>query len=252
MIPIQRKPLKASTQKVLSKRHTSVTKLASGSPRIQERWEYFLRPGANRAAYDDVRKTLGAMFHDKCCYCEKVIAKDIEHFYPKTFYPQRMFVWDNMLRACKDCNFEKHNADPEDPLDAQGQRSLLDPTIDRPEEYISWDLATGLPIYVNHGSGIHRGKRTVEVCDLDNQKFNDMRRERAKFFLHLIKQALKETPVEPDTRELLDEFLDAGKPWLGVIRQIVRDPAQSARLKAVVRKLPHLESRLTALRWTHP
>lgn len=252
MIPIQRKPIQDSTQNVLRKRHTSVIRLARGSPRIQERWEYFLRPGANRVAYDDVRDTLDAMFRGKCCYCEKIITKDIEHFYPKTLYPQRMFAWDNMLRACKDCNFEKHNADPDDPPDGLGQRSLLDPTTDRPEDYIQWDLATGQPVYLHCGAGTHRGKRTVEICDLDNQKFNDMRRERAKCFLLLVRQAIKETPVEPDTRELLDELLDADKPWLGVIRQIVRDPAQSARLDAVLHKLPHLAPRLAELRWTHP
>lgn len=256
MIPIQRRSLKVSTQKTLNKRHTSASKLTRSNPRIQQRWEYFLRAGANRAAYDDVRTTLDVMFRGKCCYCEKVISKDIEHFYPKTIYPQRMFSWENMLRACKDCNFEKHNADPDLPPDDRGQRSLLDPTIDRPEDYIHWDLATGLPTYPGAGPGagprIHRGKRTVEVCKLDNQKFNDMRRERAKFFLYIVNQAIDEAPVRPDTRELLDELLDANKPWLGVIRQIVRDPAQSARLDLVLLKLPHLAPRVAELRWTHP
>ena len=79
-----------------------------------------------------------------------------------------------------------------------------------------------------------------------------MRRERAEFFLYLIKQAVRETPVESDTRQLLDELLDMGKPWLGVIRQIIRDPAQSAQLEAVLHKLPHLAPRLAELRWTHP
>lgn len=49
-----------------------------------------------------------------------------------------------------------------------------------------------------------------------------------------------------------DNLLEAGEPWLGVIRQIVRDPAHSSLIRAVEAKLPHLAARFTALRWTHP
>lgn len=254
MIPIRRIPLAPATRQVLAGRQRSANKLKPGAREIQHRWNYFLRQDAaiasrNRAALADVRRQLDAMFHGKCCYCEKIIAKDIEHFYPKTLYPARMFAWDNLLRACKDCNFEKHQHDP---LDAHGRRTLLDPTVDRPEDYFDWDLLTGAPVYRDRGPGTHPGRRTVAVCGLDNQKFNDQRRKRGRQFLYLVQQVLTETPVRRDTRDLLDDLLEAGEPWLGVIRQIVRDPAQSAALRDVEAKLPHLADRFTALRWTHP
>lgn len=252
MIPIRRLALAGASLRVLGRRQTAAARLAPGAPQIQQRWNYFLRPGATTAALADVRARLDAMFRGKCCYCEKIIAKDIEHFYPKTLHPGRMFKWDNMLRACKDCNFEKHAADPDDPCDAAGRRTLLDPTRDNPEDYLEWDFLTGLPIYRNVGAGVHRGKRTVETCGLDNQKFNDQRRKRAAQFLYLLERARRETPVEPDTAKLLDDILEPGEPWLGVIRQIVRDPARHASLDAVEQKLPHLAARFTALRWAHP
>lgn len=252
MIPIRRLPIAPATRRVLAKRQASAARLAAGTRQIQQRWGYFLRPGANATALADIRARLDEMFHGKCCYCEKIIAKDIEHFYPKTHHPGRMFAWDNMLRACKDCNFEKHDADPDVPLDATGQRSLLDPTRDRPEDYFEWDLLTGLPVYRDADGGVHRGRRTIAVCDLDNQKFNDQRRKRAGQFLYLVARARRETPVEPSTARLLEDMLEPGEPWLGVIRQIVRDPRQRAALDEVEGKLPQIGPRFAALRWTHP
>ncbi len=257
MIPIRRLPLDPRTLRVLKKRQLSADALTRGHKKIQHRWNYFLRqdpviPPENIAALKDVRGQLDTMFQGKCCYCEKIIAKDIEHFYPKTLYPGRMFDWDNMLRACKDCNFEKHDSDPEDPCDAAGQRTLLDPTKDRPEDYFTWDLLFGLPVYVDRGAGAHRGKRTVDACDLANQKFNDQRSKRASWFQYLLSQVLDEDPVKPDTRQQLDNLLDPGQPWLGVLRQILRDPSQAATVRRVEDKLPHLVTRFAALRWTHP
>ncbi len=39
-----------------------------------------------------------------CNYCEQNEANDIEHIDPKSFFPERAFVWDNYLLACKQCN----------------------------------------------------------------------------------------------------------------------------------------------------
>lgn len=39
-----------------------------------------------------------------CNYCEGNEANDIEHIYPKSFFPEHTFVWENYLLACKQCN----------------------------------------------------------------------------------------------------------------------------------------------------
>jgi hypothetical protein len=62
-------------------------------------------------AYADkaVRKTLKAMFHGKCAYCESrittIYSGDIEHFRPKGGgYYWLAADWDNLLFACPFCN----------------------------------------------------------------------------------------------------------------------------------------------------
>jgi len=39
-----------------------------------------------------------------CNYCEANEANDIEHIYPKSFFPEFTFVWENYILACKQCN----------------------------------------------------------------------------------------------------------------------------------------------------
>lgn len=39
-----------------------------------------------------------------CNYCENNEATDIEHIYPKSHFPEKAFVWENYLLACKICN----------------------------------------------------------------------------------------------------------------------------------------------------
>lgn len=45
-----------------------------------------------------------------CNYCENNEATDVEHIYPKSFFPERAFCWENYLLACKTCN-SRHKLD---------------------------------------------------------------------------------------------------------------------------------------------
>jgi uncharacterized protein (TIGR02646 family) len=257
MMPVARRALTPATQQVLATRAKGAMGLAPGSDKIEGRWKYFLRTDAtirpaNRSAVTEVRSTLDAMFQGKCCYCEKIIANDVEHHYPKTLYPQPMFDWTNLLPACKDCNHGKLDADPENPTDPGGGRSILDPTLDRPEEYLCWDLLTGSPVIVNPNGPSHRGERTVALCDLRNQKFCEQRRKQASRFKSLLLRAATTRPVDAETVGLLDDLVHPGEQWLGVIRQILRDPAMSPLVQSVEIAIPHLAPRFAALRWTHP
>lgn len=39
-----------------------------------------------------------------CNYCEQNEANDIEHIYPKSYFPDYTFIWENYILACKQCN----------------------------------------------------------------------------------------------------------------------------------------------------
>lgn len=98
---------------------------------------------------------------NKCCFCEKPVAKsDIEHFRPKRAYQQAKggallrpgyywlaYSWSNMLIACTDCNSKacKGNVFPvagprsTSPSDCRAEnKSIINPTEEDPSIYITF------------------------------------------------------------------------------------------------------------------
>ncbi len=45
----------------------------------------------------------------RCGYCEDSMADEVEHIWPKSLYPERVFSWQNYLYACGPCNGPKNN-----------------------------------------------------------------------------------------------------------------------------------------------
>ena len=59
-----------------------------------------------KTAFAEIKQTLVGMCIGTglCNYCENNEATDVEHIYPKSFFPERAFTWLNYLLACKTCN----------------------------------------------------------------------------------------------------------------------------------------------------
>ena len=45
----------------------------------------------------------------RCNYCEDSAGDEVEHIKPKSLYPETVFVWDNYLLSCGQCNRGKSN-----------------------------------------------------------------------------------------------------------------------------------------------
>jgi len=58
--------------------------------------------------HKQVKDSLKIMFSGKCAYCESHITHigfgHIEHFRPKSKFPELCFEWDNLLLGCEICN----------------------------------------------------------------------------------------------------------------------------------------------------
>jgi len=109
----------------------------------------------NNKTFAEIRTVLGEMCkgNERCCYCEDNRASDIEHFFPKSIYPEKTFVWKNYLLICGDCNSAKNNRFPVFTIDsdyvfaelnqsANYNAVLLNPRNDNPLDYFDLDLAT--------------------------------------------------------------------------------------------------------------
>ena len=76
----------------------------------------------------------------RCMFCGDSRSTDIEHFWPKRRYPQRVFRWENLLWICTGCNRQKGDRLP---LDRHRRPLLIDPTAEDPWDFLYFDGHTG-------------------------------------------------------------------------------------------------------------
>jgi uncharacterized protein (TIGR02646 family) len=114
-----------------------------------------------------LRQMAGELY--RCMYCVSSEAADIEHFWPKAPYHNRMFVWENLLLCCTICGRKKGN---EFPL-ADGKPLLIDPTSENPWDFLDFDPRTGniVPrIDPASGEELPKGRETVRILQLDRRE----------------------------------------------------------------------------------
>jgi len=111
-------------------------------------------------AFKEVRKHLTEMCNStrRCVYCEDSVANQVEHIYPKDFYPEKCFDWENYVYACGPCNGPKNNQFaifnaasgdlqrinpphwPNDTPPPNGKPVLINPRIENPLDFAILDL----------------------------------------------------------------------------------------------------------------
>lgn len=102
---------------------------------------------------------------ERCIYCENdIITGDpnVEHFHPKSLYPNETFEWNNLFSACIECNRPKGSFDT-------SVSPFIHPVNDDPEEFISYEMLLIKPRYrlaTNHVL-YEKGKNVISYCKLD-------------------------------------------------------------------------------------
>ena len=107
MIEIGPADLPVQTARALVELQASITAVEGYPNRVsQARIRYDAECRRGNAAFDVVRRTLESMCVGacRCMYCEDSAACEVEHFRPKSFYPDLVFVWLNYLYSCGACN----------------------------------------------------------------------------------------------------------------------------------------------------
>ena len=134
---------------------------------VQAEW----RSARQTNTLTSVLATLRHMMGDRqrCMYCLDSHGTDVEHFWPKTPFPQRMFVWLNLLLCCAECGRFKGDQFPL----SNGQPLLLDPTVEDPWLHLDFDPRTG-NFVARFDAGRNdyspKGSQTVDVLHLDRRE----------------------------------------------------------------------------------
>lgn len=90
--------------------------------------------------WQDFSGELRSRFHGTCGYCEeRVTPGGVDHFRPKSKFPEIVYEWANWVFACDSCNHAKNDKWP--------PSGYVDPCEcscgDRPENFFDFDLHTG-------------------------------------------------------------------------------------------------------------
>ncbi len=89
-----------------------------------------------------VKASLKSMFNNKCAFCEsnitQVYAGDIEHFRPKSKFPELCFEWENLLFACSICNGKSNKGD-KFPNENEGG-ILINPVNENPYNFFRFEF----------------------------------------------------------------------------------------------------------------
>ena len=90
----------------------------------------------------EIKEPLLESSNKKCAYCECILQEtdsysQVEHFHPKSLYPEEVVIWENLLPACARCNARKGNHDTVN-------IPIINPYKDLPKEHLS---TQGLRLY---------------------------------------------------------------------------------------------------------
>lgn len=114
----------------------------------------------NYAHPDIAAALLGRGGKAKCIYCESYVDvsgyANIEHYHPKSLYPNETFSWDNLFVGCTLCNTPKSNFDT-------SKKPFIHPVNDNPEDYITFDELNYTPKY-SSGPSYEKAKNLIEAC----------------------------------------------------------------------------------------
>jgi len=165
-----------------------------------------------RYRHKQVKTALVQAFHGRCAYCESQITVvgygAIEHFFPKSKYPDRTFVWDNLLLACDICNSRKGDTFP---LAADGTPLLVNPCAEDPAAHLQFDWNPITRLASIYGRD-RRGEAVVALFDLNGTAGRtDLMARRSGYIQKLV--ALKKLAAShPEAQALLQEARDRTRP----------------------------------------
>ncbi|WP_299583575.1 HNH endonuclease [uncultured Microbulbifer sp.] len=112
--------------------------------------------------HPDIKAPLFESSNEKCAFCESKPAEsgniEVEHFIPKSKYPDFAFDWDNFLPACRKCNRSK---DDHDTL----KHPIVNPYEIDPSKVFHYQ---DIRIAPNDNEHKDIGNLTIDVCSLNS------------------------------------------------------------------------------------
>lgn len=162
MIPLTSRILNAITTQLLENKQSQIDILPTfkeQSNKAKTLWNGKRGSIASKAAFIEIKEKLieMAVGVEICNYCENNEATDIEHIFPKDWFPNKTFLWENYLLACRTCNTDYKNNKfavfyPENSADflevivepKSQDSAFINPQIENPLDFFFLNLERGI------------------------------------------------------------------------------------------------------------
>jgi uncharacterized protein (TIGR02646 family) len=194
---VRRRNLDAGVQADLDSRQADADRQRrEGAFDIASEWKNARQTQCLKAVLATLQQMVGE--RQRCMYCLDSHGTDIDHFWPKRPFPDRMFVWLNLLLCCAECGRFKGD---EFPL-SNGRPLLIDPTTEDPWLHLDFDPLTGnivAKFLPDRDDYSEKGSITVEILHLDRREA--LAAGHQKTFRHLtrlVREALSSLNPSPD------------------------------------------------------
>ena len=195
--------------------------------------------------HKDIQEALSKSSHGKCAFCECKPGDsgniEVEHFKPKSIYPDLTFEWDNLLPACRKCNEAKLNHDT-------GLIPIINPSIEDPETLLTYNFIEICPISGTQHE--EKAKNTIEVCNLNCTRLFSARSDLMIALTEYISELREkidwideaDTPRKRNTRitklsnsiEKIDKLLDANSLYSGFCRWFISQYPEYETAKKII------------------
>jgi len=165
---VKRSQLDAATVRKLNEKQADANqKRADDKLDVEAHWKAARKTKPLATVLSHLKAMTG--IPERCMYCLDSHGTDIDHFWPKSIYPGKMYRWQNHLLNCTECGPIKGIKFP---LQG-GEPMLIDPTVEEPWLYLDFDPTTGnitSRYDVNKGDWSQQGAATVDVLELDRRE----------------------------------------------------------------------------------
>lgn len=231
MIQLVSKNIPKTTEDELRKLQNQVNTLSTFTMKADKAKKLWNSKGGKegKAAFETIKTTLTEMCVaiEVCNYCEQNEANDIEHIAPKSFFPEKAFIWENYLLACKQCN-TSYKLDKCHTLDNNGNIydvkrgdepihkniAFINPRIENPNDFMILNMSTYEFEIVRGLDTIkeNKAKKTLDILKLNERATLIQSRKNAiNYFYSRIERLVKVLNAESN-QEIVEILAPADKP----------------------------------------
>lgn len=137
------------------------------TPRWVEHYRYGSVPRPSDSRWRDFRADLSRTFFSLCAYCEEIDRGEVDHFRPKSKFPELVYEWSNWVFSCHFCNMSK--------LEKWPPRGYVNPCAKsrsaRPENFFDFDTRTG---EIEPRPGLSPERRRKAMAMIDELRLNEL------------------------------------------------------------------------------